>query len=155
MAMSSQMSSATAEEFELVRSEGFGGGSSEGKFEGWSYWAQSKEAHIELRTMGAFLEPHELIRQLMSTFAEWEIEGDVTWLSRTMRDWCLRLVRSLKRTYHELEWQKASELAKVCVWESVRRTYREDEDQGFLTRKVRLGLDLVATQEVEWSWSEQ
>ncbi len=155
MALSSKMSTGTAEEFEVVPFEGVSEVGTEGKHEAGRDWKESKESFIERRTTGAYLEPHELIRQLMVSYSDWEVEGDVTWLSRTMRDWCLRLVRSLMRTYSELPYERASELAKVCVWESVRRTLWHDGGKGYLSRKLRFGLQLVAIQEVEWSWSEQ
>ncbi len=152
--MSSAMSSGTAEDFEFVGSEVLGERFSEGKSERWSCWAESKESHIEMRTMKAFLEPHELVRQVMTTFADWEIEGDPSWLNRTLREWVLRLIRSLRRTYDQLEWDRAAELGKFCVWEGVRRSYWANEDQGAMVRKVSFGLELVLRQENECQMSD-
>ena len=77
--------------------------------------------HIERRAMNDNMKPHELVRQLMTVFWEFDPSGDASWPLRSIRDLILDYMRALSARYREMSVQEKAMLCRLALFEAAKR----------------------------------
>ena len=84
-------------------------------------YVADKLSHLELRSMNQRIELSEALRQLGNHWDEFRCSGDVGWLSRSLRDVGVRILRTVVSTYPSVSQIEACTLVKVVFIEGMRR----------------------------------
>ena len=100
----------------------------------------SKLCHLEQRAMGENIHPHEIVRQIMLAYEQYNPEMDKCWAVRKIRDIILDYMRILSGRYPHLSSLEKKYLCQLTLFESGRRyiSYVEPADRERYRMTVRM-----------------